>query len=210
MRRLSLQVHVALGTSCLRSGQRILLHAAAGGVGIIAVQYALHLHTTVTATAGQPAKHAILRSLCIRNSASSRAAPAFAYACKRDGGARRHHVLNSLSKDFTAVSLALLGEGGSFAEIGKRDVWSRSRAAAARVSSPSASFTPKSASFAPSASGALGAPASSVALHVLAIDVSAVGFTLALLARIPLKTTHTAISCLMYNGLVFDIPLGTD
>ena len=36
-------------------------------------------------------------------------------------------VLNSLSLDFISASVALLGEGGCFEEIGKRGVWSEMR-----------------------------------------------------------------------------------
>ena len=57
----------------------------------------------------------------------------------RDGGAyasglaalrsrRLDCVLNSLSGDFIACSVALAREGGTFAEIGKRGVWSSARA----------------------------------------------------------------------------------
>ena len=42
-----------------------------------------------------------------------------------------HVALNSLSRDFVAASVALLGEGAALAEIGKRGVWSCARRAAA-------------------------------------------------------------------------------
>ena len=47
-------------------------------------------------------------------------------------GGRLHWALNSLSLDFISGTLALLGEGGAFGEIGKRGVWSEERQAAAR------------------------------------------------------------------------------
>ena len=46
-----------------------------------------------------------------------------------------HAVLNSLSSDFICGSMALLGEGSLFVEIGKRDVWSDKRATAAVLGS---------------------------------------------------------------------------
>lgn len=48
--------------AALAAGQRILIHAAGGGVGHLAVQIAKHLGAHVTATAS-PAKHQWLRSL---------------------------------------------------------------------------------------------------------------------------------------------------
>ena len=53
-------------------------------------------------------------------------------------GGRLGAALNSLSLDFISASLALLGEGGAFSEIGKRGVWSvrRQRAACAAASGP--------------------------------------------------------------------------
>lgn len=48
--------------ACLQPGQRILIHAAGGGVGHLAVQIAKHLGAHVTATAGS-AKHDWLRGL---------------------------------------------------------------------------------------------------------------------------------------------------
>merc|ERR1712185_137143 len=41
--------------------------------------------------------------------------------------ARSHAVLNSLSLDFVSTSFALLGEGGTFEEIGKRGIWASER-----------------------------------------------------------------------------------
>jgi NADPH:quinone reductase-like Zn-dependent oxidoreductase len=49
-------------TAGVRPGQRVLVHAAAGGVGHLAVQFAKHLGAHVTATAGA-ARHAWLTSL---------------------------------------------------------------------------------------------------------------------------------------------------
>ena len=47
----------------LKSGDRILIHAASGGVGIVAVQYALRVGAIVYATAGSAEKHATLGML---------------------------------------------------------------------------------------------------------------------------------------------------
>ena len=51
---------------------RVLVHAAAGGVGLAAVQLAAALGATVFATAGNPAKRRLLRQLGARFVGSSR------------------------------------------------------------------------------------------------------------------------------------------
>ncbi len=49
-------------TADVRAGQRVLVHAAAGGVGHLAVQFAKHLGAEVVATAREP-RHAWLKEL---------------------------------------------------------------------------------------------------------------------------------------------------
>ena len=121
-------VHAAFGCSSLRSSQRALIHAAAGGVGLVAVEYAHWLRAHLIATAGTPRKHALLRQLGVRCTFSSRDASALCNAmATATGGSRLQLVLNSLSLDFISVSVALLGEKGRLEEIGKRQVWSEAR-----------------------------------------------------------------------------------
>ena len=128
-------VHAALGGAQLRRGQAMLVHAAAGGVGLVAVEYAHWLGSVVHATAGRPYKHQLVSHLgAVRGDlraislSSSRDGAAFARgaACALRSG-RLAAVLNSLSADFISASAALLGEGGAFEEIGKRGVWSAAR-----------------------------------------------------------------------------------
>ncbi|MEV0890254.1 NADP-dependent oxidoreductase [Promicromonospora sp. NPDC050262] len=49
-------------TAAVQAGQRVLVHAAAGGVGHLAVQFARHLGAEVVATASEP-RHAWLKEL---------------------------------------------------------------------------------------------------------------------------------------------------
>jgi NADPH:quinone reductase-like Zn-dependent oxidoreductase len=122
-------VHVAFQRLGLRAGQRLLLHAAAGGVGLAAVDYAKWLGVAVDGTAGKPHKHRALRQLGVHITTSSRDALASASGIARVHLGRRFHaVLNSLSLDFISLSAAVLGEGGAFEEIGKRGIWSVERA----------------------------------------------------------------------------------
>ncbi|BBB02229.1 putative polyketide synthase [Actinacidiphila reveromycinica] len=100
-----------------RSGQRVLIHAATGGVGMAAVQIARHLGLEVFATAS-PGKWGVLASMGIDEAhiASSRDA---GFEVKFCGGV--DIVLNALAGELTDASLRLLRGGGVFLEMGKTD-----------------------------------------------------------------------------------------
>ncbi|MGA5417946.1 type I polyketide synthase [Streptomyces pseudogriseolus] len=107
----------------LRKGQRILIHAAAGGVGMAAVQLARHAGAEIYATAS-PAKWPVLRGLGLdeEHLASSRDLD-FAEKFRRSTGGRGVDVvLNSLAHRFVDASLTLLPGGGHFVEMGKTDI----------------------------------------------------------------------------------------
>ncbi|GAA1500252.1 hypothetical protein GCM10009787_77740 [Streptomyces bangladeshensis] len=101
----------------VRAGDRVLVHAAAGGVGMAAVQVARLLGAEVFATAS-PGKHGVLRGMGLDEAhvASSRDT-GFA-----DRFPRMDVVLNSLAGEFVDASLRLLGPGGRFVELGKTDL----------------------------------------------------------------------------------------
>jgi acyl transferase domain-containing protein/NADP-dependent 3-hydroxy acid dehydrogenase YdfG len=104
-------------------GDRVLVHAGAGGVGIAAIQIALRAGARVYATAGSEEKREYLRSLGVLHVADSRSL-GFADDLRRaTGGAGVEVVLNSLAGEFIPRSLDLLGPNGRFVEIGKTDVW---------------------------------------------------------------------------------------
>ena len=108
-------------------GDRVLVHAAAGGVGIAAMQLIAALGAETVATAGAPNKRALVRSLDVRHVIGSRDT-AFVSELAELGGATV--VLNSLtSSGMVAGSVATLGTGGRFVEISKRDIWSGARVA---------------------------------------------------------------------------------
>ncbi|MEO1336655.1 MAG: polyketide synthase dehydratase domain-containing protein, partial [Myxococcota bacterium] len=102
----------------LSSGQRVLIHAAAGGVGMAAVQLAQAWGAEVFATAS-PSKWPTLRAMGItdNNIASSRT-PRFRW-CE---DTKVDVVLNALTGDMIDASLAMLRPGGHFLEIGKTDL----------------------------------------------------------------------------------------
>ncbi|WP_203721071.1 polyketide synthase dehydratase domain-containing protein, partial [Paractinoplanes brasiliensis] len=102
----------------VRPGERILIHAGAGGVGMAAIQLAQAWGLEVYATAS-PAKQAILHDLGIapERVASSRD---LAFRDKFAGGV--DVVLNALTGEFIDASLELLAPGGTFLEMGKADI----------------------------------------------------------------------------------------
>lgn len=114
----------------LQAGERVLIHAAAGGVGLAAVQIAQRLGAEVIATAGSEKKRDYLRSLGVAHVFDSRTL-AFAGQIKElTGGRGVDLVLNSLAGDFIAASLSLLAPGGRFVEIGKSGLLTPEQAAA--------------------------------------------------------------------------------
>ncbi len=105
-----------------RAGQKVLVHAAAGGVGMAAVQIARHLGLEVFATAS-PAKWPVLSRMGLDadHIASSRDAGFEAAFLAATGGSGVDVVVNSLAGELIDASLRLLPRGGAFVEMGKTD-----------------------------------------------------------------------------------------
>ncbi|WP_043239102.1 type I polyketide synthase [Streptomyces violaceusniger] len=107
----------------LQAGERVLIHAATGGVGTAAVRIARHLGAEVYATAS-PGKHGVLEAMGIDevHRASSRDLDFEETLREATGGRGVDVVLNSLAGEFVDASLRLLREGGRLLEMGKTDV----------------------------------------------------------------------------------------
>jgi len=114
----------------IREGDRVLIHAAAGGVGIAAVQIALRAGAEVFGTAGSPEKRAFLKSIGVHHTLNSRTLDFADEIMELTGGRGVDIVLNSLADDFIPRSLGVLADGGRFLEIGKRGVWTAEQVAA--------------------------------------------------------------------------------
>ena len=99
----------------LAAGQRVLIHAGAGGVGQAAIQIARHLGAQVYATA-HPSKHQVLESLGVPRGqiASSRTLDFAAAFGAATGGQGMDVVLNCLTGEFIDASLGLAGQWRSF------------------------------------------------------------------------------------------------
>jgi acyl transferase domain-containing protein/acyl carrier protein len=107
----------------LDRGERVLIHAASGGVGLAAVQLAQRVGAEVYATAGSPEKREFLRSLGVKHVMDSRSLAFADEVMEHTGGEGVDVVLNSLSGKALARSLSTLGAHGRFLEIGKRDIY---------------------------------------------------------------------------------------
>ncbi|MFC9976688.1 SDR family NAD(P)-dependent oxidoreductase [Spirillospora sp. NPDC127200] len=104
-------------------GTKVLIHAAAGGVGMAAVQIARAMGAEVYATAGRGKRDAV----------AALGVPTDRIADSRDlgfehriraatGGAGVDVVLGSLAGEFVDASLRLLAPGGRYVDMGKTDV----------------------------------------------------------------------------------------
>jgi len=112
-------------------GQRVLIHAAAGGVGQAAVQIAHAAGASVIATAS-PAKWDHLRRAGIGHIASSRDTSFVETARRASDGQGADIVLNALNGAFIPASLEACRTGGTFIEIGRIGAWTAAQVAAVR------------------------------------------------------------------------------
>ncbi|MFJ8211284.1 SDR family NAD(P)-dependent oxidoreductase [Streptomyces sp. NPDC096033] len=106
-----------------RRGERVLIHAAAGGVGMAAVQLARHLGLEVYGTAS-PGKWDTLRAAGLDGAhlANSRTLDFEGAFLEATSGRGVDIVLDSLAREFVDASLRLLPGGGRFLEMGKTDI----------------------------------------------------------------------------------------
>ncbi len=105
----------------LQPGERVLIHGAAGGVGIAAIQLARHLGAEVHATAGSEEKRAFVRLLGADYVYDSRSLAFADEILANTGGEGVDVVLNSLAGEAIRRNLRILRPFGRFLELGKRD-----------------------------------------------------------------------------------------
>lgn len=109
-------------TARLTAGETLLIHGAAGGVGLAAVRVATDIGATVIATAGTPAKRDLLKTLGVSHVFDSRSMSFAEQVRECTGGDGVDVVLNSLAGEGLVRSLELVKPHGRFIEIGKRDI----------------------------------------------------------------------------------------
>ncbi len=111
----------------LSKGERVLIHAAAGGVGMAAVKIAQWIGAEILATAGNPEKRAFLHSQGIKYVMDSRSLAFAEEVMEYTGGKGVDVVLNSLGGEFISKSLETLAQFGRFLELGIRDIYNNTQ-----------------------------------------------------------------------------------
>jgi acyl transferase domain-containing protein/acyl carrier protein len=111
----------------LSPGESILIHGAAGGVGLAAIQIAKLKGAKVFGTAGSARKRRMLETIGVDHVLNSRSLDFADKVMELTGGIGVDAVLNSLAGEAITKSLACLRPFGRFLEIGKRDLYANSR-----------------------------------------------------------------------------------
>ena len=111
----------------IRRGDKVLIHAAAGGVGLAAIELAQHFGAEIYATAGSEEKRSVLRSLGVKQVFDSRSVDFAAGVGEATAGRGVDIVLNSLAGHFIGKSLEVTTKGGRFVELGKNNIWTTER-----------------------------------------------------------------------------------
>ena len=111
----------------IKSGDKVLIHSATGGVGQAAAAIARAAGAEIFATAGSEQRRQLLRDMGIEHVYDSRSIE-FADLIRRDTeGYGVDIVLNSVTGAAQRAGLELLALGGRFVEIGKRDIYGDTR-----------------------------------------------------------------------------------
>ena len=111
----------------LEPGEKVLIHGAAGGVGIAAIQIAKWLGAEIHATAGSDEKRDFLRLLGVNHVYDSRSLAYADQVLAATGGRGVDVVLNSLAGEAINRNFRVLKPFGRFLELGKRDFYQNTR-----------------------------------------------------------------------------------
>lgn len=114
--------HALYDLGRLQRGDRILIHSAAGGTGLAAIQLARRVGAEIFATAGSEEKRAHLRSLGIEHVMHSRTFDFVDEIARITEGRGVDVILNSLAGEAIEKNLSILASDGRFLELGKRDI----------------------------------------------------------------------------------------
>ena len=111
----------------LGRGEKLLIHGAAGGVGMAAIQYARFCGAEIFATAGSEEKRDFLRLLGVDHVLDSRSLAFADEILEITGGSGVDVVLNFLSGEAVSKNLTVLKPFGRFLELGKRDYYENAK-----------------------------------------------------------------------------------
>lgn len=118
--------HALVDIGRIRPGDTVLIHSAAGGVGLAAVGIAHAFGARVIATAGTARKRTWLREQGLVHVFDSRSLDFADAALAATGGRGVNLVLNALAGPAIEQGLRCLAPGGHFLELGKKDLtWHR-------------------------------------------------------------------------------------
>ena len=128
----ALTARLAFDWAQLQPGDRVLIHAASGGVGLAAIQMAQQHGAVVFATASTY-KRATLRKMGVKYVYDSRTTDFAEQILADTDDEGVDVVLNSLTNEgFLEATVRATAQNGRFAEIAKRDIWTPEQMAAAR------------------------------------------------------------------------------
>lgn len=102
----------------VKAGQTVLLHAAAGGIGLIACQWLKHLGATVIGTAGSPEKMELAKAYGATHVINSRKEDVAKRVRELTGGKGVPVVYDGVGKDTFQASLDSLAPRGMFVSFG--------------------------------------------------------------------------------------------
>ena len=111
----------------LKPGERILVHGAAGGVGIATIQLARHVGAEIYATAGSDEKRDFLRLMGVDRIFDSRSLAFADEVLAATAGEGVDVILNSLAGEAINRNLGILKPFGRLLELGKRDFYENTR-----------------------------------------------------------------------------------
>ncbi|KAK8033522.1 polyketide synthase [Apiospora marii] len=112
----------------LREGQSVLIHSAAGGVGLAAIQLAQYKKADVFVTVGTEDKRKFLSAnfgIPANRMFSSRSTQFAQEIMIETDGRGVDVILNSLTGELLDASWRIMADGGNMIEIGKRDIVDR-------------------------------------------------------------------------------------
>lgn len=111
----------------LQPGEKVLIHGAAGGVGIAAIQLAKWIGAEIYVTAGSDEKRDFLRQLGVDHIYDSRSLAFADEILAQTGGKGVDVVLNSLAGEAINRNFRVLKPFGRFLELGKRDFYENTK-----------------------------------------------------------------------------------
>ena len=121
-------LHGLLNVANIQKGQSILIHSAAGGVGIAAMHVCRYIGATIYATVGTSDKRAFLEkefNIPSSHIFSSRSTDFAPHLMAVTNGRGVDVVLNSLTGEILDATWRCMADGGKFIEIGKKDAIDR-------------------------------------------------------------------------------------